>query len=99
MNSDDIINSIIKPFVVEQPYEIPGEFYMSSNNTNQTTVAAFEEELKCKHEECPYKACQWHKYTLMEIDRNNYANRYSGVASMFPLIIEDMKKCKMYLDI
>lgn len=60
----------------------------------------FEEEgFKCKHIECPYKACQWHKYTLMEIDRDNYANRYPGVASMFPLIIEDMETCEMYLDL
>ena len=34
MNSDEIINSIIKPFVVKQPYEVPGEFYMSSSNKN-----------------------------------------------------------------
>lgn len=60
----------------------------------------FEEEaFKCKHEECPYKACSWHKYSLLEIDRYNYACRYSGVASMFPIIIEDVVKCKMYLDI
>lgn len=32
MNSDEIINSIIKPFVVEQPYEAPsGEYYISSS--------------------------------------------------------------------
>ena len=32
MNSNEIINSIIKPFVVEQPYEAPsGEYYTSSS--------------------------------------------------------------------
>ena len=58
----------------------------------------FEEELKCKHEECPYRACPWHGYSLLESDRDNYAFRYSGVASIFPIIIEDVKKCTMYLD-
>lgn len=58
----------------------------------------FEEELKCKHEECPYRACTWHRYSLLESDRDNYAFRYTGVASIFPIIIEDVKKCTMYLD-
>ena len=31
---NDIINAIIRPFVVEQPYEVPGDFYMSSSNKN-----------------------------------------------------------------
>lgn len=43
MNFDEIINSIIKPFVVEQPYEVPGEFYMSnSSNTNQRIMSEYE---------------------------------------------------------
>jgi hypothetical protein len=43
MNSDEIINSIIKPFVVEQPYEVPGEFYMSSSsNINQRIMSEYE---------------------------------------------------------
>lgn len=47
MNSDEIINSIIKPFVVEQPYEVPGEFYMSSSsNTNQRIMMNKEEHYK-----------------------------------------------------
>ncbi len=56
MNSDEIINSIIKPFVVEQPYEVPGEFYMSSSSNtklsfmgecmknNETTVMVTEDQ-------------------------------------------------------
>ena len=60
----------------------------------------FEEEaFKCKHEECPYKACLWHRNSLLELDRFNYACRCPGVASMFPLTIDDMKKCQMYFDI
>jgi len=59
----------------------------------------FEEEyFKCQHEECPYRACSWHKYSLTDIERYDYALRYSGVTNMFPLIIEDMEKCVMYLD-
>ena len=35
MDVDEIINSVIKPFVVEKPYEGTGDFYMSSgSNTN-----------------------------------------------------------------
>ena len=29
---NDIINAVIRPFVVEQPYEVPGGFYMSSSS-------------------------------------------------------------------
>lgn len=58
-----------------------------------------EDAFSCRHEECPYKACSWHKYSLTEIDRDNYAFRYSGVASMFPIIVEDVGKCMMYLDL
>lgn len=29
---NDIINAVIKPFVVEQPYEVQGDFYMSSSS-------------------------------------------------------------------
>ena len=33
------INNVIKPFVVERPYDILGEFYMSSrSNTNQRII-------------------------------------------------------------
>ena len=31
---NDIINAVIRPFVVEQPYEVLGDFYMSSSNKN-----------------------------------------------------------------
>lgn len=35
MTDNEIINRVIKPFVVEQPCEVSGDFYMSSSsNTN-----------------------------------------------------------------
>lgn len=65
-----------------------------------TNLDKFEEEaFTCPHEECPYKACSFHRYSLNDLDRYDYCCRYSGAASMFPLIVEDMKKCNMYLDI
>ena len=57
----------------------------------------FEEELKCKHEECPYKACQWHGYYLEEQNRDDYARKYF-TAMFFPLNFEDTKECTLYLD-
>ena len=59
-----------------------------------------DEFVKCPHEECPYKACQWNKYSIMsEDERNEYCNAYTGVASMFPIIVEDIKKCGLYMDV
>ena len=57
-----------------------------------------EEELKCKHEECPYKACQWHRYCLEEKHREDYVRKYIGLATIFPLNFEDTKECTLYLD-
>lgn len=57
-----------------------------------------EQDFKCKHTECPYKACSWHRYALEELDRYDYACEYKDVADMFPLIIEDVEICNMYLD-
>ena len=61
MNSNEIINSIIKPFVVEQPYEVPGEFYMSSSsNTNQRIMMTEE------------KALEAFKNLYNDIDKDNH---------------------------
>ena len=57
----------------------------------------FEEELKCEHEECPYKACQYHRYCLEEQDRDDYASEYF-IARFFPLNFEDTEECVLYLD-
>ena len=57
----------------------------------------FEEELKCKYEECPYKACPWHKYCLEEQYRNDYTREYFTARSL-PLNFEDIEECTLYLD-
>ena len=94
MNSDEIINSIIKPFVVEQPYEVPGEFYMSSY------LDEFEEEARsCKHYECPYKCCAYHWNRLDELGRVRYLEEYPIVAEGFPIGIDDIKNCQLYLNV
>ena len=59
----------------------------------------FEEEaFKCKHEECPYKACLWHRYCLEEQDRDDYIRKYIGFVDIFPFKFEDTEECTLYLD-
>ena len=62
-------------------------------------IDEFEKEVKCVHEECPYKACLWHMYCLEEEDRDDYIRNNIGLVSIFPLNIEDIKDCTLYLDI
>ncbi len=61
MNSNEIINSIIKPFVVEQPYEIPEEFYMSSSSNANQRIMMTEE-----------KALEAFKNLYNDIDKDNH---------------------------
>ena len=43
---DDIIDAVIIPFVVERPYEVPGDFYMSSSNINK--IETIEDNVQLK---------------------------------------------------
>lgn len=54
--------------------------------------------MSCIHEECPYQACIWHKYSTDDIERKEYYDEYHSISILFPIDIEDMKICNMYLD-
>ena len=43
---NDIIDAIIIPFVVERPYEVSGDFYMSSSNINKIETMKDNVQLK-----------------------------------------------------
>lgn len=57
-----------------------------------------DNEMSCIHEECPYQACIWHKYSTDDVERKEYCDEYHSVSMLFPMDIEDMKICNMYLD-
>lgn len=59
----------------------------------------FEEEFRCKHEECPYKCCAYHENRLDELGRVRYLEEYPIVAEGFPIEIDNVKNCQLYLDI
>ena len=46
---NDIIDAVIIPFVVERPYEVPGDFYMSSSNINK--IETMEDNVQLKANE------------------------------------------------
>ena len=60
----------------------------------------FEEEVcTCKHYECPYECCAYHWNRLDELGRVRYLEEYPIVAEGFPMEIDDVENCQLYLDV